>query len=86
MPVQTCTKEKPASVLQHLAGRVELWLGSTHSIHRLHTGVNRLLPRICCLLSFPDLLTDLLASRSSFWFLSPPADHRHLACDSQGGG
>jgi hypothetical protein len=77
MRVQTYTKGKPALVCQHPAGEwVELCPGSTHSIHRLHTGVNRFSPRICCPLSSPDLLTDLFASRSSFWLLSPLADHR----------
>jgi hypothetical protein len=85
MPVQTCTKEKPASVCQHLAGRVELCPGSTHNIHRLHTDVNRLLPRICCLLSSPDFLSEMLASRSFSWFLCTPADHRQPAGDYQGG-
>jgi hypothetical protein len=86
MPVQTCTKGKPASVVTHRTGGVELCLGSTHSIHRLHTGVNCLLPRICCPLSSPDWLIDLLASRSFFGFLSPAVDHCPTACDSQGGG
>jgi hypothetical protein len=62
MPVQTCTKEKPASVVTHRTGRVELWDRSIHSIHRLCAGVKRFLLRICSLLSLPNLSTDLLAS------------------------
>jgi hypothetical protein len=68
MPVQTCTKEKPASVVTHRTGQVELCLGSTHSIHRLCADVKRFLLRICSLLSLPDLSTDLLASPCSFGF------------------
>ena len=65
MLVQTCTQRKPASVLQHRTGQVELCSRSTHSIHRLCADVKRFLPRIFCLLSLPDLSTDLLVSLCS---------------------
>ena len=85
MPVQTCTKGKPASVLQHLAGLVELCPGSIHSIHQHCADVKRFLPRICCLVSPLDLSTDLIALPCSSWFLSPPPSPRHPACDSKSG-
>jgi hypothetical protein len=84
MPVQTCTKEKPASVVTHRTGRVELWDRSIHSIHRLCAGVKRFLLRICSPLSLPDLSIDLLASPCSFGF-QVRLRARAARCVAQGG-
>ena len=66
MLVQTCTKEKPTSVLAHRAGGVELCPCSTYSIHRLRAGVKFFLPRVCCFLFAPASAVLALLSYSLF--------------------